>query len=226
MVSLLAVLPTTAAAQKDVFVDAFVALHSALPGTYGDEGARIESEFARMTAALAEWERADAAAEAAQKKRSATPGEFALYYVEDLKFESALKAIGSAIADEPNRASLYLYQGQLLEAVRRPADARAAFAKARQLDPDDPLAAYFVATRSFSDSRSDLEPFVATLLAASGRRRAIPERPFADLTLVRDLSSKSPAFSPAAYVGAFTAFREGRFRDALQQFRTAIARDP
>ena len=224
--SLLVALPGAAAAQKAVFVDAFIALHSALPGAYGDEGAQIESEFARLTTALAVWDRSAAAAEAELKKRAATPGEFALHYVDQQQLESALGAMDSAIATEPNRTSLYLYQGQLLEALRRPSDAIAAFAKARQLDPDDPIAAYFVATRSSSKASPDLEPLVATLLAAADRRRPMPERPFADLALVRDLSSKSPAFAPAAYVEAFTAFAERRYRDALDRFGAAIARDP
>ena len=223
---MLVVLPTTAAAQKDVFVDAFVALHSALPGTYGDERAEVESEFARLTAALAVWERSAATAEAELKKRGATPGEFALHYIEQQQLEPALSAITSAIAGEPNRSSLYLYQGQLLKALRRPTDAIAAFEKARQLDPDDPVAAYFVGTRAFRDTDPSLKPVVATLLAAGERRRAIPERPFVDLALIRDLSSTSPAFAPAAYVEAFTAFTERRFRDALDLFRTSLARDP
>ena len=225
-VVLLVALPAAATAQKDVFVDAFVALHSALPGTYGDEGAQIESEFARLAAALAVWERSAAADEAALKKRGATPGEFALHYIDHQQLESALGSINSAIAAEPNRTSLYLYQGQLLEALQRPDEAIAAFRKARQLEPDDPLAAYFVAARSSSDTPADLQPFVATLLTAGDRRRTMPERPFADLALVRDLSSKSPAFAPAAYVEAFNAFRERRFRDAVEQFRASIARDP
>ena len=59
----LALVPAAASAQKDVFVDSFVALHSALAGVYGDEGAVITAEFARMAAALAEWDRAAAAAD-------------------------------------------------------------------------------------------------------------------------------------------------------------------
>ena len=74
-VSLLAVAPATATAQKDVFVDAFIALHSALPGTYGDEGPQVTKEFARLAAAFAAWNRSADAAELELKKRSASPGE-------------------------------------------------------------------------------------------------------------------------------------------------------
>ena len=225
----LLLLPATAVAQKDVFVDAFIALHSALPGTYGDEGAQVTSEFSRLTAALTAWDRAAAAAETALKKRAATPGEFALHYVEHQQFDAAIRVMQAAIAAEPARASLYLFQGQLLEATGRTADAIAAFAKARQLDPNDPLAAYFVAIRSSTgpavDPPPDMAPLVTTLLAAADRPRALT-RPFAELTLIRDLSATTPQFASAAYVEAFRAFRARRFRDAIDQLRAAMARDP
>jgi tetratricopeptide (TPR) repeat protein len=222
---LLLALPVTAAAQKDVFVDAFIALHSTLAGTYGDEGPQIAAEFARLEAALAGWDRSAAAAVADLKKRAASHGEFALYYVEQQGMAAALDAMTAAIAAEPSRASLYLFQGQLLDYVGRDADARAAFSRARQLDPEDPVAAYLVATRTASDA-VDLQPLIATLMGAGDRRRAIPPRPFADLTLIRDMSAKTPEFCPAAYVDVFTAFHARRFRDALDGYRNAIAHDP
>jgi tetratricopeptide (TPR) repeat protein len=222
---LLLALPVSATAQKDVFIDAFIALHSALPGTYGDEGQQITTEFTRLNAALAAWDRSAAAAEAELKKRGASPGEFALHYIDQQRMTAALDAMNAAVAAEPSRASLYLFQGQLLEAVGRADDARAAFSRARQLDPEDPVAAYLVATRSASDA-VDLEPLVATLMAAGDRRRAIPPRSFADLTLIRDLSARTPEFSPAAYVDVFTAFGQRRFGEALDGYRDAIARDP
>jgi len=218
---LLLLLPATAAAQKDAFIDAFVAMHSALRGTYGDEGPQVRSEFSRLSAALTAWDRAAADAETELKRRAATPGEFALHYVEHQQFDAAVRAMQAAIAEEPARASLYLFQGQLLEATGRAADAIAAFEKARLLEPGDPLAAYFVATRS----TGDMAPLVTTLLAAVDRSRTLT-RPFADLPLIRDLSAKTPQFAPAAYVEAFTAFSARRFRDALDQLRASIARDP
>jgi tetratricopeptide (TPR) repeat protein len=223
-------LPATAAAQRDVFVDAFIALHSALPGTYGDEGSQIASEFSRLTAALAAWERAAATAETELKTRAATPGELALHYVEQQQFDAAIRAMQAAIAADPARASLYLFQGQLLEFTGRTAEAIAAFAEAREVDPGDPLAAYFAATRSSvrspSDGPANLEPFIATLLAAADRRGTLPPRPFADLRLIRDLSAQAPAFAPAAYVEAFSAFSARRFGDAIKQLRASIAVDP
>ena len=223
-VSLILALPSAASAQKDVFVDAFIALCSALSGTYGDEQAHVSAEFNRMASALATWNRAADAAEADLKKRAATPGEFALHYVEHHRLELALNAMNSAIAAEPTRASLYTFQGQLLEALGRVADATTAFDKARQIDPADPLAAYFVASRSVADGPG-IDALAATLRAAL-RPRTIPERPFAELALIRDLSSKSPAFAPVRYLDAFRAFEARRFQDAVDEFRAALARDP
>ena len=225
-VSLLAVAPATAMAQKDVFVDAFIGLHSALPGTYGDEGPQVTKEFERLTSAFDAWNRSADAAELELKKRSASPGEFVLHYVEQQQLEAAIDAMNRAIAAEPSRASLYLFQGQIFEATGRTPEARAAFVKAREIDPDDPVAAYLVATRSQTDAAGGLQPIVGALLAAGDRRLQLPPRPFADLKLVRDLSAKTPVFAPAPYVAAFSAFSGRRFRDALDLFRGAIARDP
>ena len=224
--SLTMAMPATAAAQKDVFVDSFVALHSALAGANGDEGPEITAEFARMAAALAEWDRAAAAAEADLRKRAATPGEVALHHVEHQHFEAAIEAMRAAIAAEPARSSLHAFQGQLLEAIGRRAEARAAFVTAHQLDPQDPVAAYLVATRSNGEVPLDRRAIVATLLEAVDRRRALPAHPFVDLALVWDLSAQTPEFAPAPYVDAFAAFLGRRFHDSVDLLREVIARDP
>ena len=48
-------------AQKVAFVDAFVAFHSALFGTYGDEGPEVTAALERMSASLGSWEAREAA---------------------------------------------------------------------------------------------------------------------------------------------------------------------
>lgn len=212
-----------ALAQKDVFVDAFIRLHSALSGTYGDEGPRIAAEFARMEAALTTWNRTGAAAALELKKRAATAGEFVLHFVDHQQLEAAIEATSAAIAAEPARTSLVVFQGQLFEATGRTAEARSAFARARQMDPDDPLAAYFAATRA--NGGVDLPALVGTLMTAVDRRQ-VATRPFADLALIEDQAAKIPALTPAAYVPAFAAFSARRYREAVEEFRTVIARDP
>ena len=49
--------PSTAAAQRDGFLAAWVELYQALPGAYGDEGPRLAAPLEKMTAALAAWDR-------------------------------------------------------------------------------------------------------------------------------------------------------------------------
>jgi tetratricopeptide (TPR) repeat protein len=146
--------------------------------------------------------------------------------VDQLRFEAAIESMSSAIAAEPARGSLHAFQGQLLEAVGRRSEARAAFVTAHKLDPQDPVAAYLFATRSNGEAALDWRPIVATLLEADERRQALPSHPFVDLALVRDLSAQMPQFAPARYAGAFGAFAGRRFHESLDLFRELIAQDP
>jgi tetratricopeptide (TPR) repeat protein len=220
-VALLLVLPVRVAAQKDAFIDAFIAFHSALPGTYGDEGVTVTSSLDRMAAALDEWERAGRAAEAQLKARAGTtPAELALLYAEQHRWDDALAATDAAIAADPQRAPLSIFQGQLREAAGRPNGG--AFETARRLDPSNPVAAYLVAARLAAAGGGDAAPGVAaTLQSAPGLTR-----PFFRFALIDDLSAKTPIFSPAAYADGFASMMAGRFRQALAEFRAAAARDP
>ena len=56
-------MPSTASAQTDAFVDAFVALHSALAGTHGDEGPETGLDVGQKEAEPVE------AAQAARRRR-------------------------------------------------------------------------------------------------------------------------------------------------------------
>jgi hypothetical protein len=78
-IALLLALPVRAAAQKSTFIDAFIAFHSALPGTYGDEGPQVTAALDRMAVTLDSWERSNREAEAALRARAgATPADLAL----------------------------------------------------------------------------------------------------------------------------------------------------
>ena len=95
----LLVLPVQAAAQKDAFVDSFIAFHNALAGRYGDEGAAVTAALARMASSLSAWEQSQTESEAALKARAGiTPGELALFYAEHARFEEAIRATAAAIA--------------------------------------------------------------------------------------------------------------------------------
>src|SRR6476619_1437865 len=104
-VALALVLGASAAAfaQKAAFVDAFVAFHSALFGTYGDEGPEVTAALERMSASLDVWEQARRQVEAELRARS-TPRDWALFYADARQFDAAIAAMRDAIAAEPARA--------------------------------------------------------------------------------------------------------------------------
>ena len=230
--------PAAALAQKPAFVDALVEFHSALFGTYGDEGAQVAAGLDRLSAALDGWERSNATGEAELRRRPATtPAEWALFYADTLQFERAIASIRDAIAAEPGRAPLHVYLGGLYEAAGRPADAAAAFEAARRLDPLDPVAAYLAGQhpagqplpgqRAPDDSgRAAMQPLVATLMAAYERPRPPAAARLPDFSLVDDLSASTRVFAPAAYERGFALIAQRRFREAIDSLRQSAALDP
>lgn len=227
LVALLTVLPGAAAAQKDPFIDAFVGFHTALSGTYGDEGPRVVASLDQMAASLAAWDRTAAGTVAKFTSQQAnTGGDLALAYLDWGRHDDALTAIDSAIAIEPTRAAFHQLRGLILDASGRRNDAVAAFATAWTLDPNDPIKAYLLADRRGTDADAgDLQPQLAVLLASYDRGRLAGRAPFIPLTLVEDRAAKTPIFSPASYAGGFALVAQGRYQDAIARFREATAGD-
>jgi tetratricopeptide (TPR) repeat protein len=222
-----------AAAQPAAFVDALIAFHSALFGTYGDEGVEVAAALDRMTAALDAWERAQSETSADLRRRGTAPADRALFHAEHQQLEAAISAMLEAIAAEPSRAPLHIYLGRLHDAVGNRAEAAAAFDAARALDPADPVAAYLVGLhlmeRAAVDAAQDaMVPLVATLLQAADRRgpRPAPKPILPHFALVDDLSAPTRVFAPPAYEEGFTHLTNRRFREAIASFRAAVARDP
>jgi tetratricopeptide (TPR) repeat protein len=223
---------TAASAQKVAFVDAFVAFHSALFGTYGDEGPDVTAALDRMAASLDVWEQSRRDAEAALRLRS-TPRDRALFYADARQFDAAIGAMREAIAAEPARASLHLDLGRLYAEVGQRAQAAAAFQKARELDPSDPVAAYLLglhvsetATADDTERPEALQPLLATLMTARDGAGLPSKEPLTRFALVDDLSAGARVFAPPAYVRGFALAAEGRFREALEAFRVSAAQDP
>jgi tetratricopeptide (TPR) repeat protein len=218
-------LPYQASAQRDPFRDSFIDFHSALSGSYGDEGATAKAALDRMDASLTAWQQAQQKTEADLKSRNATPAELALFYGEAGRFNDAASAMAIAIAAEPNRASLYVFQGLLLEAARQRKEAIATFAQAARTDPADPVAVYLAARAADAANPAELQPLVTALMTASARPLR-QKAPFMQLALIDDFSSREPVFSPAAYADGFASMAAGQFREAVSRFRDAMARDP
>jgi tetratricopeptide (TPR) repeat protein len=223
---------TPASAQKVAFVDAFVAFHSALFGTYGDEGPEVTAALERMSASLDVWEQSRRTAEAAARGRS-TPMDRARFHAEARDLDAAIAAMRDAIAAEPARAPLHLYLGQLYEEVGQWAEAATAFRTARALDPSDPLAAYLIgvqlseaAIANDSDAQAALQPLLATVMRALDGPGLPSKSPLPTFALVDDLSAKARVYAPAAHTRGFTLAGTGRFREAIEAFRASVAQDP
>jgi tetratricopeptide (TPR) repeat protein len=224
--------PPAALAQKGAFLDALVEFHSALFGTYGDEGAQVVAALDRVSVTLDEWERSSRAGEALHDRPTATPAEWALLYADNRQLERAIDFARRAIAADPARASLHVFLGGLYDAAGRPGDAAAAFTAARGLDPADPVAAYLTGLHLSEQLRADdsnheaMRPLVATLMAAYERSRSPATMRLPQFALVDDLSANTRVFAPAAYERGFALLAEGRFREAIASFRQAVAVDP
>ena len=220
-------LPVRATAQKSVFVDAFIEFHSALYGTYGNEGPRVTAALDRMAASLDVWEQANRDAERSLKALTGTtPADLALLYADQQRLDDAAAAIRAAIADDP-RPAYRVFEGLLDQATGHLADANRAFAAARGLDPMDPIAAYLAAAAMPDDpDRTDLSPLLALLKAATDRGGTAVSRPFATFALIDDRWSKTPMFALPLYADGFEAIVAGHLRDALQRFHAAASRDP
>ena len=120
--------PTAAAAQRLAFVDALIAFHSALFGTYGDEGREVTAALERMSASLDIWERTRRASEAELRGRQVpAPSDWALFHAGGRQFDASIAAMKEAVAAEPGRVALHVYLGRLHEEAVQRAEAAAAF---------------------------------------------------------------------------------------------------
>jgi tetratricopeptide (TPR) repeat protein len=161
----LLLLPATAAAQKGAFIEALVEFDSALSGTFGDEGPRVEAALDRMAVALEAWNTERRAAEAALRSASDSPT-LARFFLNEGRPAEALTAVEAAIRLQPERAGLHMLRGVLLGAVGRDADALASFERAWSLDPDDLVNAYLLADGMSTRPSEPPERQLASLLAA------------------------------------------------------------
>jgi tetratricopeptide (TPR) repeat protein len=217
---------TRVEAQKRAFLESFVAFHSALFGTYGDEGTQVAGALDRMDESLDAWEQAQAAGETALAGAAGTPVERARFYAEHGRLDEATRAITRAIDADPGRAALHIFHGLLLEATGRRPEAAATFLTASLVDPADPVAAYLAASRLSGDAPETLEPVLVRLMAAARRSGPAAVQTLMRIELLSDSSAPSPMFAPVAYARGFAAFAERRFRDAISHFRSALHADP
>jgi tetratricopeptide (TPR) repeat protein len=241
LAAILVGLPSTAVAQKDAFRDALIAFHSKLAGDYGDEGPSVAKSLDAMSSSLATWDAAILTAEQESRRQLPVAGVFermrihsalAELYLERGRQTDAVRELDAAIRADSNRGSLHVLRGLALEAIGRPQDAVVAFRRAWEIDHDDPVSAYLLASRQSTRSDTDQASLQAvSLLKALDRRlkSVPPDRHvplFPEFALVRDGAAVTPVFSPARYAAGFALVAADRYAEAIASFRRAVAGDP
>jgi tetratricopeptide (TPR) repeat protein len=141
------VVPSTAVAQRDGVLTAFVQFYQAARGAYGDEGAQLVAQLETMARALAVWDREIRDAESQlQPRLQGADVQTALQvhailaslYLDRGRLDDALREFEAAISIDPTRAAFHRYAGLIHQATGRPADAADAFRTAWRLDATDP----------------------------------------------------------------------------------------
>jgi tetratricopeptide (TPR) repeat protein len=227
VLAVLVLLPATAAAQKGAFIEALIEFDSALSGTYGDEGPRVEAALDRMAMAFDAWNAERRAAEAALRA-TGDSSILARFFLNEGRPADALEAVETAIRLQPERAGLRMLRGVLLGAAGRDADALASFERAWALDPDDLVNAYLLADGMSARPTEPPERQLASILAAVGPAGDASTRraPFIQVGLIDDSASEVPRFPRAAYADGVAALANGRYEEAIGLFRAATAGDP
>jgi tetratricopeptide (TPR) repeat protein len=227
--------PSAASAQKDRFVDALIAFRTALGGTYGDEGPQLEAALQRMASSLAAWDREAAAAEAELRSGlSGAPSEdrlrrriaLASLMLDRDRWAEALADLDAAVAENRDRASVYLARGLVRDRAGDNVGAVRDFERAWELDRGDPVKAYLHVTHGLATGTlDDPSPPLDALRAAHRAAATSAPRGFMEIGLLRD-RAEWPVLAPAAYAEGFKFIVAGRYEEALASFRAAVAQDP
>jgi tetratricopeptide (TPR) repeat protein len=234
------VIPSTAVAQRDRFLAAFVQFYQALRGAYGDEGPQLAAQLERMTTALAAWDREIRDAESQlQPRLKGADVETALQvhailaslYLDRGRFDDALREFEADIRIDPTRAAFHRYVGLIHQATGRSADAADAFRRAWLLDPADPQNAYrLIVDRSDSTTAQEIEQALATFARIEGElirlERPRAEPPFRTTRAIDDDAGGAMAFVPPPYARGVSLLQRGEYEEGLSALRAAVASDP
>ena len=138
------VVPSTAIAQRDKFLTAFVQFHQTLRGAYGDEGAQLAAHLDTMAATLAAWdgEIRDAESQLQPRLKGAdTATALQVHTILGIALPGAqplcdaLREFEEDVRIDPARAAFHRYKGLIYQATGRPAEAAAAYRTAWLRDP-------------------------------------------------------------------------------------------
>jgi len=233
-------IPSTAAAQRDGFLAAWVEFYRTLRGPYGDEGPQLAAQLEKMTTALAAWDREIRDAEGQMRPRlQGASVETALevhailaaLYLDRSRFDDALREFEAAIRIDATRAAFHRYKGLIYLATARPAEAADAFRAAWRLDPMDPQNAYrLIRYRSNTTTRQEVEQALATFAGTEAGlirvARPQPASPFRTTQAIDDDAGGAMGFVPPPYARGFSLLQRGQYDDGLLALRAAVAADP
>jgi tetratricopeptide (TPR) repeat protein len=230
--------PSTAAAQKDIFVQGLLQLNAALAGTYGDEGPQIIAAIDTISRGLAEWDRSIAAFEArvAAETAGTSPDgtvrmrlALARLYIERKRLSDALREIEAVSPLAANPADVHVLRALVLDASGKSDAAREAFRAAWDLDRDDPVKAYYVLRHGASSAEAGQRALDALSRAYEHvARKGTPQTAvtFLHVGLFDDRSAEMATIPHALYAEAYRHIADGEYELAIAQFRRAAADDP
>jgi tetratricopeptide (TPR) repeat protein len=237
---LVALVPSAAAAQQAAFVQALSELTAAIAGTYGDEGTLVRPAIDRMSAALTAWDREIEAAESALRNTPANAPRSAVVerhvslgrmYADRGRLADALAEFDAAGRLAPARADVQVLRGLTLQEQGIPKETIGAFGRARALDPDNPVIAYYLfheaALRGNASAvREASEALAAAYPSLLQAKPPTMGAPFTRLAPLPSVAAGPPILPPAAYSEAFRHMGRGQFERAIAEFRSAAAGDP
>jgi tetratricopeptide (TPR) repeat protein len=194
-----------------------------------------------MASTLSAWDDAIRTTEKESRSRlaAAPPSErvrihtsLAELYVGRGRYDDAIRELAAATQIDATQSAVHIFRGSVLELMGRNRDALDAYRTAWDLDRDDPVSAYLLASRRAPERSSDEPiPQAAALLKAEARRlqsvpadRHVPL--FAELALVPDGAAVTPVFSPARYVDGLTLIAAARYQEAIAVLQRDAAADP
>jgi tetratricopeptide (TPR) repeat protein len=186
---------------------------------------------ARLDAALVQWDRNIAAAEArtrdtlrrapdAQAARLHT--ELGVTYRLRGRLDDAVREFDASIRLRPSGSDVRVLRALTLETLGRPGDAAQSFEHAWTRDPGNAAKAYYVASRPAIDpaARDEARAFLADYVA--GLKAAAPPEtpPFVVADAIPDSVARVPIVGDEATGEAFALLAGGKYREAV----TALAR--
>ena len=233
-------LPAPVRAQQAAFVQALIELTGAIEGTYGDEGARIRAALDRMSAALAVWDRAIAAAESELRDTPANASSAIVaekrvslgrMYADRGRHADALAEFDAASRLAPARADVRVLRGLVLQRHGTLTETIEAFRSAQGLDPGNPVTAYYLFHQALiTGNANDVQQASKALAAAYPTLlRTEPQTkgaPFTRLAPLPPAAAGPPVLPYAGYGQAFRDLAGGEFERAIAEFRRAAAGDP